>query len=87
MSLDALKSEIATKRKLATEDVSRPTKYMRRGELEKLKAEQERKEKEEKEKQRRKQEQEDREAKEVKERQKVSYLRLSFCDTGIEASC
>ncbi|EJD06495.1 Prp18-domain-containing protein [Fomitiporia mediterranea MF3/22] len=45
---------------------------MRRGELEKLKAEQERREKEEKEKQRHKQEQEEREAKEAKEKLKAA---------------
>ena len=46
MSLDFLKAEIATKRKLATDDNSKPSKYMRRGELEKLKEEQERQKKE-----------------------------------------
>lgn len=50
--MDALKAEIATKRKALTEDpilASRPTKYMRRGELEKMKEEQERKAREERE--------------------------------------
>lgn len=50
--MDALKAEIATKRKALQEDpvlAARPTKYMRRGELERLKEERERKEKEEKE--------------------------------------
>ncbi|KAF4571384.1 mRNA splicing protein prp18 [Pleurotus pulmonarius] len=50
--MDALKAEIATKRKAITEDpilASRPTKYMRRGEIEKMKEEQERKAREEKE--------------------------------------
>ncbi|KAF7424334.1 mRNA splicing protein prp18 [Pleurotus ostreatus] len=50
--MDALKAEIATKRKALTEDpilASRPTKYMRRGEIEKMKEEQERKAREEKE--------------------------------------
>lgn len=46
MSLDALKSEIATKRKLASDENSKPSKYMRRGELEKLQQEEERKKKE-----------------------------------------
>lgn len=72
MSLDALKSEIAVKRKLTADDAARPSKYMRRGELEKLKEEQERKEKEGKEKQKRKKEQEEREAAEAKARLKVS---------------
>ncbi|KII84451.1 hypothetical protein PLICRDRAFT_46357 [Plicaturopsis crispa FD-325 SS-3] len=51
--MDALKAEIANKRKALQQDEpgssSRPTKYMRRGDIEKLKEEQERKEKEEKE--------------------------------------
>ncbi len=49
MSLDALKAEIATKRKSSTNDTlsERPNKYMRRGELDKLKEEAERKKKEE----------------------------------------
>ena len=50
--MDALKAEIATKRKALTEDpilASRPTKYLRRGEIEKMKEEQERKAREEKE--------------------------------------
>ncbi|KAL5526854.1 hypothetical protein ACEPAF_8581 [Sanghuangporus sanghuang] len=72
MSLDALKAEIAGKRKLTADEVPRPTKYLRRGELEKLKAEQERKEKEEKEKQKRKREQNEREVAEAKERIKTA---------------
>ncbi|OCB84928.1 Prp18-domain-containing protein [Sanghuangporus baumii] len=72
MSLDALKAEIAGKRKPTADEVPRPTKYLRRGELEKLKAEQERKEKEEKEKQKRKQEQNEREVAEAKERIKTA---------------
>jgi pre-mRNA-splicing factor 18 len=49
--MDALKAEIAAKRK-ALEDGSseRPNKYMRRGDVERIKEEQERKEREEKEK-------------------------------------
>ncbi|KDQ53112.1 hypothetical protein JAAARDRAFT_61426 [Jaapia argillacea MUCL 33604] len=47
--MDALKAEIATKRKaLDTSSNARPTKYMRRGELEKLKEEEERQAREEK---------------------------------------
>jgi pre-mRNA-splicing factor 18 len=45
--MDFLKSEIASKRKALDQDVSRPTKYMRKGDLEKLKQEQERKERDE----------------------------------------
>ena len=54
MSLDALKAEIATKRKGSDGPSGRPTKYMRRGELEKLKEEEERRRKEEEEAARRK---------------------------------
>jgi pre-mRNA-splicing factor 18 len=50
--MDALKAEIASKRK-AFQDIpaetSRPTKYMRRGDIEKLKQEQEAKAREERE--------------------------------------
>ncbi|KIJ51208.1 hypothetical protein M422DRAFT_26637 [Sphaerobolus stellatus SS14] len=49
--MDALKSDIAQKRKALQDDpllATRPTKYMRRGEIEKLRLEQEQKEKEEK---------------------------------------
>lgn len=75
MSLDALKAEIAVKRKATPDDSARPSKYMRRGELEKLKAEQEAKEREEKEKARQqRKEQEEREAAETKAREKVSSL-------------
>ena len=47
--MDALKAEIAVKRKaleIPATDGARPTKYIRRGELERLKEEQERKERE-----------------------------------------
>lgn len=49
--MDALLSEIALKRKTMDEvpAAGRPTKYMRRGDIERLKEEQERKEREEKE--------------------------------------
>ncbi|KAH9925540.1 Prp18 domain-containing protein [Fomitopsis serialis] len=50
--MDALKAEIAVKRKALQEDpvlAQRPTKYMRRGDLERLKEERARKEREEKE--------------------------------------
>lgn len=50
--MDALKAEIALKRKSLQElplGDGRPTKYMRRGDIERLKEEQERKAKEEKE--------------------------------------
>jgi hypothetical protein len=46
MSLDFLKAEIASKRKLTSDEAARPSKYMRRGELEKIREEQLRKEKE-----------------------------------------
>jgi pre-mRNA-splicing factor 18 len=50
--MEALKAEIAAKRKALESDApkdARPNKYMRRGDLERLKEEQARKEKEEKE--------------------------------------
>lgn len=48
-AMEALKAEIALKRKSVNNDTSRPAKYMRRGDVEKMKEEQERKEREEKE--------------------------------------
>jgi pre-mRNA-splicing factor 18 len=41
--MDALKAEIATKRKATQDDVQGPSKYIRRGDLERLKAEREQK--------------------------------------------
>ena len=80
MSLDALKAEIAIKRKATPDGSSRPSKYMRRGDLEKLKEEQERKEREEKEKEKEKarleKEQKEREAAEEKAKEKVSMSTL-----------
>ena len=76
MSLDALKAEIAIKRKATPDGPSRPSKYMRRGDLEKLKEEQERKEREEKEKARLEKEQKEREAAEEKAKEKVSISTL-----------
>ena len=49
-TMDALKAEIATKRKAIQDDVQGPSKYMRRGDLERLKVEQEQKAREEGEK-------------------------------------
>ena len=48
--MDALKAEIATKRKAMQDDAQGPSKYMRRGDLERLKAEREQKAREEGEK-------------------------------------
>src|ERR1700710_1830446 len=51
--MDALKAEIALKRKVVQSETDiRPSKYMRRGELERLKEEEERQAREEKEKER-----------------------------------
>lgn len=47
--MDALKAEIATKRKALEQVPARPSKYIRRGDLERLKEEEERKAREEKE--------------------------------------
>lgn len=49
-TMDALKAEIATKRKAIQDDAQGPSKYMRRGDLERLKVEQEQKAREEGEK-------------------------------------
>lgn len=46
--MDALKGLIAEKRKNIDDDTQRPNKYMRRGDIERLKEEQERKAQEEK---------------------------------------
>lgn len=43
--MDFLKSEIANKRKALDQDVERPSKYMRRGDIERLREEEERKRK------------------------------------------
>jgi len=51
--MDALKAEIALKRKIVQGDAeTRPSKYMRRGDLERMKEEEERRAREEKEKER-----------------------------------
>ena len=42
-TMDALKAEIATKRKVIQDDTQGPSKYMRRGDLERLKTEREQK--------------------------------------------
>lgn len=69
--MDALKAEIAVKRKalaVPASEGARPTKYMRRGDLERLKEEQEKKEREEKEA--RLQEEREREEREREERRR-----------------
>ncbi|KAH8094574.1 pre-mRNA splicing factor [Cristinia sonorae] len=63
--MEALKAEIALKRKPLLDDSTRPTKYMRKGDLEKIKEEQERKEREAK-------EAKEREEAERKEREKAA---------------
>ena len=68
--MDALKAEIAVKRKAFQDDPylsSRPNKYMRKGEIEELRLEQESKEKEEK------------AAKEQLEKQAVSEVWHTYC--------
>jgi pre-mRNA-splicing factor 18 len=47
--MDALKAEIATKRKTLEGDGGRPNKYMRKGDIERMKEEKERQEREERE--------------------------------------
>ncbi|PCH42614.1 Prp18-domain-containing protein [Wolfiporia cocos MD-104 SS10] len=71
--MNALKAEIAVKRKALQEDpvlAARPTKYLRRGELERLREERERKEKEEKEAKER--EEREGQAREQEERRRAS---------------
>ena len=46
--MDALKAEIATKRKAAQDGAQGPSKYLRRGDLERLKTEREQREQAEK---------------------------------------
>jgi pre-mRNA-splicing factor 18 len=48
--MEALKAEIATKRKATQDNTQGPSKYMRRGDLERLKAEREQMEREQAEK-------------------------------------
>ena len=48
--MDALKAEIATKRKAIQDDAQGPSKYVRKGDLERLRAEREQKAREETEK-------------------------------------
>ena len=78
MSLDALKAELAVERKNTQNDAARPAKYMRRGELEKLKEEQERKEKEEREKRRAQSEVDAREIVAKKSLQEVSCAQVYY---------
>lgn len=76
--MDALKAEIAVKRKAVEGDrSSRPTKYLRRGELERLKEEEERKAREEKERVAREEAQRQAEMSSMRRKEKVSILRLS----------
>ena len=68
-------AEIALKRKaldVPTPDGARPTKYMRRGEIERLKEEQERREKEQKEEQRRLEREREEREREERRRQKAA---------------
>ena len=77
--MDALKAEIASKRKVLQDDPiasSRPTKYMRRGDIERLKEEQELKEREERER-KDKEEREKKEEAAAIERMKVCIISLS----------
>ncbi|KAI0714381.1 pre-mRNA splicing factor [Cerioporus squamosus] len=90
--MDALKAEIANKRKALEIPAvdGRPTKYMRRGELERLKEEQERKAREEEEEKRRQEkEREEREREEErrrKEAKKANALRRSTASPHPEGS-
>lgn len=70
--MDALKAEIAVKRKALAGDTERPSKYMRRGDVERLREELERKEREEK-------EAKQREERERKERQDEERRSAKVC--------
>ncbi|KAI0774965.1 pre-mRNA splicing factor [Trametes elegans] len=73
--MDALKAEIAVKRKaldIPAPEGARPTKYMRRGELERLREEQERKEREEKEARLREEREREEREREERRRQKAA---------------
>lgn len=75
--MNGLLAEVAAKRKAITDDKlnTRPTKYMRRGEIERLREEEERKEKEEK------------EAKEAEEQRQKEELRASKVGSSISSLC
>lgn len=77
--MDALKAEIAVKRKALQDPVlaARPTKYIRRGELERLKEERERDEKEAKEREERERKEEEEERRRQSAATKVSISSLS----------
>lgn len=82
--MDALKAEIAVKRKaleIPATDGARPTKYIRRGELERLKEEQERKEREAQEEQRRlEREREEREREERRRAKEAAKVNIPPLD-------
>jgi len=86
--MDALKAEIAVKRKALQEDpAQRPTKYMRRGDLERLKEERERKEREEKEaRERGKKEHEEEERRRERPSSSRARTKSPFADTPASAS-
>ena len=77
--MDALKAEIALKRKTVQNDAEmRPSKYMRRGELERIKEEEERRAREEKEKERTAKEVTDRIAAAARSTQKQKVSSYSY---------
>lgn len=76
--MDALKAEIALKRKAVQNDAeTRPSKYVRRGELERMKEEEERRAREEKEKERAAEQAAERDAALARSRQKKTVS--SYC--------
>lgn len=60
--MDALKAEIAAKRKATETDTGRPKKYMRKGDVERMRLEEEQREKEEKDRAAREKEEQERQA-------------------------
>jgi hypothetical protein len=95
--MDALKAEIASKRKALQQDdsvgSSRPTKYMRRGDIDRMKEEQKLKEREDKEGKEREEKEKAEEAATLKKasKMKVCILFLSWfkleADLGMEDRC
>lgn len=79
--MDGLLAEVAAKRKAITTESDRPKKYMRRGDIERLKEEEERKAKEEKEAKARA----EKEAAEAVERAKVAKLKVCSFPANITA--
>jgi len=78
--MDFLKAELSSKRKAMEQDTSRHSKYMRKGDIEKIKAEEERK----------KRETEQKAKLEAEEKAKAKAVEVRFCSTyevGLAKPC